>query len=58
LASCWISSTLFCQQETRAVFGVEDEWYALGTVACGPMPTGGTPAPRGPLDLDPLLDVR
>ena len=40
-ASCWISSTLFCQEETRAVLGLDDGWYALGTVACGPMPEGG-----------------
>ena len=58
LASCWISSTLFCQEETRAVLGVGDGWHALGTVACGPMPAGGTPTPRPPLDLDRLLDVR
>jgi coenzyme F420-0:L-glutamate ligase/coenzyme F420-1:gamma-L-glutamate ligase len=51
IASCWISSTLFCQEETRAVLGLDDEWYALGTVACGPMPKGGASRPRPPLDL-------
>jgi len=50
LASCWISSTLFCQEETRAVLGMGDEWFALGTVAVGPMPAG-TATPRPPLDL-------
>ena len=58
LASCWISSTLFCQQETRAVLGADDEWYALGTVACGPMPEGGASRPRPPIDVDALLDLR
>jgi dehydro coenzyme F420 reductase / coenzyme F420-0:L-glutamate ligase / coenzyme F420-1:gamma-L-glutamate ligase len=55
VASCWISSTLFCQQETRAVLGVDDEWHALGTVACGPMPKGGASRPRPSLDLDDFL---
>jgi coenzyme F420-0:L-glutamate ligase/coenzyme F420-1:gamma-L-glutamate ligase len=44
--SCWISSTLFCQEETRAALGVDEGWYALGTVACGPMPRGGASLPR------------
>lgn len=49
-ASCWISSTLFCQEETRAAIGVADGWHALGTVAAGPMPAGAAPA-RPPLDV-------
>jgi coenzyme F420-0:L-glutamate ligase/coenzyme F420-1:gamma-L-glutamate ligase len=55
VASCWISSTLFCQEETRAVLGVDDEWHALGTVACGPMPKGGASRPRPSLDLSDFL---
>jgi coenzyme F420-0:L-glutamate ligase/coenzyme F420-1:gamma-L-glutamate ligase len=55
VASCWISSTLFCQEETRAVLGVADEWHALGTVACGPMPEGGASRPRPPVELDDFL---
>lgn len=50
LASCWISSTLFCQEETRAVLDMNDEWFALGTVAAGPMPPGPSPE-RPPIDL-------
>lgn len=50
IASCWISSTLFCQQETRAVLSMGDEWFALGAVAAGPMPSG-VPPPRPALDL-------
>jgi len=50
IASCWISSTLFCQEETRAVLSMDDEWFALGAVAAGPMPAG-TPPSRPALDL-------
>jgi coenzyme F420-0:L-glutamate ligase/coenzyme F420-1:gamma-L-glutamate ligase len=50
IASCWISSTLFCQEETRAALSMGDAWFALGTVAAGPMPAG-TPPPRPLLDL-------
>jgi dehydro coenzyme F420 reductase / coenzyme F420-0:L-glutamate ligase / coenzyme F420-1:gamma-L-glutamate ligase len=55
IASCWISSTLFCQEETRAALGVADGWYALGTVACGPMPEGEVSRPRPPIELDDVL---
>jgi coenzyme F420-0:L-glutamate ligase/coenzyme F420-1:gamma-L-glutamate ligase len=54
-ASCWISSTLFCQEETRAALGLDDGWYALGTVACGPMPEGGATRPRPPIDPSDFL---
>jgi coenzyme F420-0:L-glutamate ligase/coenzyme F420-1:gamma-L-glutamate ligase len=54
LASCWISSTLFCQEEARAVLGMEEAWHALGTVAVGPMPEGSVPS-RPPLDLSELV---
>ena len=54
-ASCWISSTLFCQEETRAVLGLDDGWYALGTVACGPMPEGGADRSRPPIDPTDFL---
>jgi coenzyme F420-0:L-glutamate ligase/coenzyme F420-1:gamma-L-glutamate ligase len=54
-ASCWISSTLFCQQETRAALGVGDEWHALGTVAAGRMPAGAAAPPRPPLDIGEVL---
>jgi coenzyme F420-0:L-glutamate ligase/coenzyme F420-1:gamma-L-glutamate ligase len=47
-ASCWISSTLFCQEETRAAIGVGEEWHALGTVAAGRMPAGGGGGGAGP----------
>ncbi len=53
-ASCWISSTLFCQEETRAVLGMDDAWYALGTVAVGPAPAESPPA-RPALDPEEFL---
>jgi hypothetical protein len=38
---------------------MSDEWLALGTVACGPMPTGGeAPRPRPEIDLAPFIDRR
>jgi len=58
VASCWISSTLFCQEETRAALGMDDGWYALGTVACGPMPEGGASRPRPPIDPSDFLTWR
>jgi coenzyme F420-0:L-glutamate ligase/coenzyme F420-1:gamma-L-glutamate ligase len=56
--SCWISSTLFCQEETRAVLGLDDGWHALGTVACGPMPKGGASRPRPSIELSDFLRWR
>ena len=53
-ASCWISSTLFCQEESRAALGMGEAWFALGTVAVGPMPAGAA-SPRPPLDLSEHL---
>jgi coenzyme F420-0:L-glutamate ligase / coenzyme F420-1:gamma-L-glutamate ligase len=51
LASCWISSTLFCQDETRAALGVEPASWALGAVACGPMLQEAGVRPRPPIAL-------
>jgi coenzyme F420-0:L-glutamate ligase / coenzyme F420-1:gamma-L-glutamate ligase len=55
VASCWISSTLFCQEESRAVLRMDEGWFALGTVACGPMPEGGAARPRPPIDLSAFV---
>jgi coenzyme F420-0:L-glutamate ligase / coenzyme F420-1:gamma-L-glutamate ligase len=54
LASCWVSSTLFCKEETREALGLPDEWIPLGLVAIGPAP-GDDPPPRPPLDLAGFL---
>jgi coenzyme F420-0:L-glutamate ligase/coenzyme F420-1:gamma-L-glutamate ligase len=58
IASCWVSSTLFCQEETRAVLGMDERWTALGTVACGPMPEGGAARPRPPIDPRSFAELR
>jgi coenzyme F420-0:L-glutamate ligase/coenzyme F420-1:gamma-L-glutamate ligase len=55
VASCWVSSTLFCQEETREVLGMEEGWFALGTVAAGPMPEGGASKPRPPIEVSDFL---
>lgn len=58
LASCWISSSIFCREEAREALGMGASWSALGTIACGPMPEGGPPVPRPPIDLETLMDRR
>ena len=55
--SAWLASTLFCQEETRAVIGMGPEWFALGTVAVGPMPDGVL-EPRPAIDLGAFLETR
>ncbi len=54
VASCWVSSTLFCKEEAREALALDDEWIPLGSVAAGPMPDG-TPPPRSPLPVDEHL---
>jgi coenzyme F420-0:L-glutamate ligase/coenzyme F420-1:gamma-L-glutamate ligase len=54
LASCWVSSTLFCQEETRQALGVDDEWIPLGSVAVGPSPPEGPP-PRPRIEPETYL---
>jgi coenzyme F420-0:L-glutamate ligase / coenzyme F420-1:gamma-L-glutamate ligase len=54
IASCWISSTIFCQEETRSALGMDDAWFALGTVACGPPPGESSLRPRPPIDVDAI----
>ena len=50
LASCWVSSTLFCKEETREALGLPDEWIPLGSIAVG-HPPPERPAERPPLDV-------
>ena len=54
LASCWVSSTLFCKEETREALGLGDAWIPLGAVAVGPLPPGA-PEPRSLIDPGPFL---
>lgn len=53
LASCWVSSTLFCKEETREALGLGPNWMPIGSIAIGPPPTG-SPPPRPELDLSPV----
>jgi len=54
LASAWISSTLFCQEETRRTLGMDEGWLALGAIATG-RPPPGEPPERPALDLSDHL---
>ncbi|MGY2032857.1 coenzyme F420-0:L-glutamate ligase [Nocardia gipuzkoensis] len=35
IGSCWIGSTIFAPEVTRAVLGVEEDWSPLGAIAIG-----------------------
>ena len=50
LASCWVSSTLFCKEEAREFLGLGAEWIPLGAIAVGPPPAEGPPE-RSPLPI-------
>jgi coenzyme F420-0:L-glutamate ligase/coenzyme F420-1:gamma-L-glutamate ligase len=54
VASCWVSSTLFCKEETRDALGLDEEWIPLGSVAAG-LPPDGEPPARPPLDPSAFL---
>ncbi|HEX9236189.1 MAG TPA: coenzyme F420-0:L-glutamate ligase, partial [Actinomycetota bacterium] len=54
LASCWVSSTLFCKAETVEALGLEPDWIPLGSVVVGPPPPD-QPPPRPPLDPSDFL---
>jgi coenzyme F420-0:L-glutamate ligase/coenzyme F420-1:gamma-L-glutamate ligase len=56
LGSCWVSSTLFCKDETREALGLDDEWIPLGAVAVGPLPADAPPE-RPRLDVADHLRV-
>jgi coenzyme F420-0:L-glutamate ligase/coenzyme F420-1:gamma-L-glutamate ligase len=58
IASCWTASTLVRQAEARVALEMGEEWFALGIVAAGPMPAGGTARRRRPPpDLSDVLRV-
>ena len=54
VASCWVSSTLFCKDEVREAVGLEEGWLPMGAVVAGIPETD--PPPRPP--VDPTEHVR
>jgi coenzyme F420-0:L-glutamate ligase/coenzyme F420-1:gamma-L-glutamate ligase len=56
LASCWVSSTLFCADVVRSVLDLPDEWEPMGAVAVGT--AAAPPRNRPPRDVDEFLVVR
>ncbi|HJS25593.1 MAG TPA: coenzyme F420-0:L-glutamate ligase, partial [Actinomycetota bacterium] len=57
VASCWVASSLFCQDATRGALGMGETWCAMGTVAAGPMTAGDAAPPRPPVGLSDHLRV-
>jgi coenzyme F420-0:L-glutamate ligase/coenzyme F420-1:gamma-L-glutamate ligase len=54
LASCWVSSTLFCKEEARDALGLDDEWLPMGAVAVG-RPPSAPPPPRPEIGVEDHL---
>ncbi|MEX2457825.1 MAG: coenzyme F420-0:L-glutamate ligase [Actinomycetota bacterium] len=54
LASCWVSSTLFCKAEARGALGLDPGWTPLGAIAVGPPPAERPPG-RPPLRAEDHL---
>jgi coenzyme F420-0:L-glutamate ligase/coenzyme F420-1:gamma-L-glutamate ligase len=48
LGSCWISSTLFCQDVAARAMGVPDGWLPMGAIGIGH--PASPPSPRPPRD--------
>jgi coenzyme F420-0:L-glutamate ligase / coenzyme F420-1:gamma-L-glutamate ligase len=56
VASCWLSTSIFCSDEASGALGISSDWQAVGCVVAGfPLEE---PAARGPIDPSPVLDIR
>ena len=56
VASCWLSTSLFCSEESASALGLGPEWQAVGVVIAGyPLEE---PTPRAALDPGSFLDIR
>jgi coenzyme F420-0:L-glutamate ligase / coenzyme F420-1:gamma-L-glutamate ligase len=53
LGSCWVSSTLFCQQVAARSLGLPPGWEPMGAVGVGH--AAAPPSPRPPRDPDRFL---
>jgi len=53
LGSCWVSSTLFCQQVAARSLGLPPGWEPMGAVGVGQ--AAAPPSPRPPRDPDRFL---
>jgi coenzyme F420-0:L-glutamate ligase/coenzyme F420-1:gamma-L-glutamate ligase len=56
LGSCWVSSTMFCRETTRAALGLPPDWDPMGAVGVG-HPAARAPD-RPPRDPDAFLLTR
>jgi coenzyme F420-0:L-glutamate ligase/coenzyme F420-1:gamma-L-glutamate ligase len=50
LGSCWVSSTLFCQDVTASALGLPAGWEPMGAIGVGH--AAASPAGRPPRDPD------
>ncbi|MGH2785844.1 MAG: coenzyme F420-0:L-glutamate ligase [Actinomycetota bacterium] len=56
VASCWLSTSIFCSDEAAGALGMGGEWQAVGCVVAGfPL---AEPPPRGVIDPSAFLDIR
>ena len=55
LGSAWVSSSLFCRDETSAAVGLDPSWEAMGVVAVGR--GRGEPPPRPSTDPTPHVRI-
>ena len=56
VGSCWLSTSLFCNEEAAAALGLGLDWQAVGCVIAGY--STEEPAPRPPLNASDYLDIR
>ena len=56
VASCWLSTSIFCSDEAAGALGIGGDWQAVGCVVAGfPLEE---PATRGAIDPSAFLDIR
>ncbi|MCD0451189.1 coenzyme F420-0:L-glutamate ligase [Actinocorallia sp. API 0066] len=56
LASCWVSSTMFCRPVVRATLGLPDAWDPMGAIAVGH--AAAEPRDRPPRLPDAFVEIR